>query len=78
MLQFTKTKPNFSERPSYNASIVDDVFSRYCTVATVNAEKTTKKGGIDVTKRKDAITKSLGAASHPHIFGELEMGLFKF
>lgn len=77
MLQFTKTKPNFSERPSYNASVVDDVFARYCTVATVNATKTITKGGIDVTKRRDAILKSLNTTNHSHIFGELEMGLLK-
>lgn len=69
------TKANFSERPAYNASEVDAIFSKYCTVATVNTEKNIAKGGIDVTKRRDAIRKSLSVGSKPVIFGELEMSL---
>lgn len=68
-------KANFSQRPSYNAGVVDAVFSKYCTISTVNAEKDIRKGGIDVTERRKAILKSLTATSKPHIFGELEMGL---
>ncbi len=69
------TKANFSERPQYDAGVVDAVFSKYCNTATANSEKDIRKGGIDVGRRRDAILKSLSVASKPHIFGELEMGL---
>ncbi len=72
---FGTTKANFSERPSYNAGEVDAVFSKYCTAATVKAENNSSKSGIDVSKRRDAILKSLSVASKPQIFGELEMSL---
>lgn len=67
----------FSERPPYDPGMVDAVFSRYCTV-TVNTEKTVRKGGVDVTKRKEAILNSLAASKAPvHVFGELEYGMIK-
>jgi len=72
---FGNTKANFSERPSYNAGEVDAIFSKYCSPTTVNASKKPGKAGIDVTKRRDAIIKSLSVASKAHIFGELEMSL---
>jgi hypothetical protein len=73
------TGATLSERPAYDAEMVDFVFSTYCTVDAVKKEKkvTTRRVGIDVAKRKSAILKSLAIVKVPQIFGEVELDMYK-
>ena len=70
----------FSERPAYDANVVDAVFSKYCMAQAGKPQKMVINNvGIDVTKRKDAIRKSLSFSriQPVQIFGELELDISK-
>ncbi len=77
MYEFTEA--TWSECPPYDAGIVDAVLSKYCTIQEVTAEnRPTKKAGIDISKRRDAIVNTLARNNKPiQIFGELELNMLK-
>lgn len=70
---YSSAKSGFSQRPAYNANVVDDILAKYCNLDSMKHD--TAKG-IDVTRRKEAILNSLNT-TRQHIFGELEMGLIE-
>ncbi len=73
---FLSGEVTFSERPPYDPGTTDALFSRYCTISALPAEKAVAKKGVDVAKRKEAILAGLRSGSKPvHVFGELEFGL---
>jgi hypothetical protein len=64
-----------TEAPPYDWKMVDNVILKYCTVETVIQEKAVIRNvnGIVVTKRKNAILKSLYNPPRPiPVFGEIE------
>src|SRR5437762_1901411 len=79
LTMYTLTESTLSERPAYDAKMIDFVLSTYCTVEAIKkVVKVTKKHiGIDVAKRKDAILNSLAATKPLQIFGEVELDVFK-